>query len=89
MHKRALLSIDGGGIRGIIPLCALAEMERQLGKPAREVFSFIAGTSTGAIITGGLASSVGAEAMLKLYEELGAKAFRFDLLGFVFSLEGN
>ena len=65
MHKRALLSIDGGGIRGIIPLCALAEMERQLGKQCREVFSFISGTSTGAIITGGLASGISVESLLK------------------------
>jgi patatin-like phospholipase/acyl hydrolase len=86
MHKHALLSIDGGGIRGIIPLCALAEMERQLGKRSREVFSFIAGTSTGAIITGGLASGISAESMLTLYQQLGTQAFRFDLLGFISSL---
>jgi patatin-like phospholipase/acyl hydrolase len=86
MHKRALLSVDGGGIRGIIPLCALAEMERQLGRLSREVFSFVSGTSTGAIITGGLASGMSAEAMLALYQQLGSQAFRFDLLGFVTSL---
>jgi hypothetical protein len=86
MHKRALLSIDGGGIRGIIPLCALAEMERQIGKSTRDVFSFISGTSTGAIITGGLASGMSAEAMLTLYQEMGSQAFRFDLFGFIFSL---
>ena len=86
MHKRALLSIDGGGIRGIIPLCALAEMERQLGKQCREVFSFISGTSTGAIITGGLASGISVESLLKLYQEMGSQAFRFDLWGFITSL---
>ncbi|HEY3342974.1 MAG TPA: patatin-like phospholipase family protein [Anaerolineae bacterium] len=86
MHKHALLSIDGGGIRGIIPLCALAEMERQLGKRSREVFSFIAGTSTGAIITGGLASGMSAESLLNLYQQLATQAFRFDLPGFICSL---
>ncbi len=86
MHKHALLSIDGGGIRGIIPLCALAELERQLGKKTREVFSFIAGTSTGAIVTGGLAAGLSAEQMLRLYQDLGARVFHFDLLGFIFSL---
>ncbi len=86
MHKRALLSIDGGGIRGILPLCALAELERQLGRKSREVFSFIAGTSTGAIITGGLAAGLSAEQMLQLYQEMGTRVFRFDLLGFVCSL---
>ncbi len=52
MTKKALLAIDGGGIRGIIPLCALVALEQQIGKPAREVFSFMSGTSTGAIIVG-------------------------------------
>lgn len=86
MTKRAILSIDGGGIRGIIPLCALVELERQLGKPAREVFSFMAGTSTGAIITGGLAVGMSAERMLELYQTLGRAVFKFDLWGFITSL---
>ena len=67
MVKR-LLGIDGGGIRGIIPLCALVELEKQTGQLTRDVFSFIAGTSTGAIITGGLALGLSAEYMLALYQ---------------------
>ncbi len=54
MARKRILAIDGGGIRGILPLCALVELERQLGQPAREFFSFMAGTSTGSIISGGL-----------------------------------
>jgi uncharacterized protein len=88
MSKRILLSIDGGGIRGIIPLCALSELEKQLGKPARDVFSFVSGTSTGAIIAGGIASGLSAEQMLELYQSLGPKVFHFDLLGFVTNLGG-
>lgn len=86
MHKRTLLSIDGGGIRGIIPLCALSELERQLGQPARDVLSFVSGTSTGAIIAGGIASGLSAEQMLALYQTLGPRVFHFDLLGFVTNL---
>jgi patatin-like phospholipase/acyl hydrolase len=50
-----ILSIDGGGIRGIIPALVLAEIERQVGCPACEMFDLIAGTSTGGIIALGVA----------------------------------
>ncbi len=49
-----ILSIDGGGIRGLIPATILAEIERRTGKPIYELFDLIAGTSTGAILALGL-----------------------------------
>ncbi|GAB5388190.1 MAG: hypothetical protein Alpg2KO_11580 [Alphaproteobacteria bacterium] len=49
-----VLSIDGGGMRGLVPARVLAEFEKQLGKPISECFDLIAGTSTGGIITMGL-----------------------------------
>lgn len=49
-----ILSIDGGGIRGIIPALVLAEIERISERPACELFDLIAGTSTGAIIALGV-----------------------------------
>lgn len=45
-----VLSIDGGGIRGVIPATVLAELEARTGRPTAELFDLIAGTSTGAII---------------------------------------
>ncbi len=45
-----VLSIDGGGIRGIIPAYLLGEIEKQTKKPICELFDVIAGTSTGGII---------------------------------------
>lgn len=45
-----ILSIDGGGIRGIIPAIWLHELELELKKPISSLFDMIAGTSTGAII---------------------------------------
>lgn len=58
MVKR-ILSIDGGGIRGVIPARVLAELERRLAKkgnkqPLYKHFDLIAGTSTGGIIALGL-----------------------------------
>jgi patatin-like phospholipase/acyl hydrolase len=49
-----ILSIDGGGIRGIIPLTVLRHIEKQTGKPISDSFDVIAGTSTGGIIALGL-----------------------------------
>jgi uncharacterized protein len=67
MVKKYVLSIDGGGIKGIIPACALVKLEQATGKLARETFSFVGGTSTGAIIAAGIAAGVPAERILNLY----------------------
>lgn len=48
--KYKILSIDGGGIRGIIPAMLLAEIEKRTGKQIFEMFDLIAGTSTGGLL---------------------------------------
>ena len=45
-----VLSIDGGGIRGIVPAMVLQELERKLCRSVAESFDLIAGTSTGGIL---------------------------------------
>ena len=52
--KRRILSIDGGGIRGIIPAIVLNYIEERTGKRIATMFDFIAGTSTGGILALGL-----------------------------------
>jgi patatin-like phospholipase/acyl hydrolase len=52
--KKHILSIDGGGIRGIIPALVVAEIEARAGKPVSELFDVVAGTSTGGILAAGL-----------------------------------
>ncbi len=86
MARKRILAIDGGGIRGIIPLCALIELEKQLKQPARDIFSFMAGTSTGAIISGGLALGLSAERCLEIYTTLGDRAFKANPLDWILSL---
>ena len=49
-YKYKVLSIDGGGIRGIIPAKILAEIEKETGKQIHEMFDLIVGTSTGGIL---------------------------------------
>lgn len=54
--KFKILSIDGGGIRGLFPALVLAHLENYLGKHLAGVFDLIAGTSTGGLIAAGLGS---------------------------------
>lgn len=70
-----ILSIDGGGIRGVIPAIWLAELQQRLGRSLSDVFDFIAGTSTGAIIACGIANGVDIEEIVKLYTERGKEVF--------------
>ncbi len=49
-----ILSIDGGGVRGIIPALVLATLERISGYQIHELFDLVAGTSTGGILACGL-----------------------------------
>jgi len=51
-----VLSIDGGGIRGILPATWLMTLEEQTGKPVSELFDVVVGTSTGGILALGLTS---------------------------------
>lgn len=80
-----VLSIDGGGIRGIIPAMVLAEIERRTGKHISELFDFIAGTSTGGILSLGLVipgengkPKYKAEDLVGLYQENGQTIFSKD-----------
>jgi uncharacterized protein len=77
-----VLSIDGGGIRGIIPAMILAEIERRTGKRTAEVFDLVAGTSTGGILALGLTKpgqdggpEYSAKKLIDLYETEGGKIF--------------
>lgn len=62
-----LLSIRGGGIRGIIPCCCLMQLEQQLGGLTRDHVDFCAGTSTGALLTAAVAAGIPAADLLEVY----------------------
>ena len=77
---KKLLTIDGGGIRGVMALEVLLEIEKILGRgrPAFRLahyFDYIAGTSTGAIIAAGLSLGLSVQALLEFYQEKGAQMF--------------
>ncbi|WP_013324779.1 patatin-like phospholipase family protein [Gloeothece verrucosa] len=87
--KYRILSIDGGGIRGIIPAIILAEIEKRTQKPISSLFDLIAGTSSGGILALGLTKphlnldapgspptpQYSAEDLLELFVKHGAEIF--------------
>src|SRR5260221_14348328 len=73
---RRILTIDGGGIKGVFPAAFLATLEDEIGKPIADYFDLIAGTSTGGIIAIGLGLGMTAKELLHLYRETGGRIFR-------------
>ena len=76
-----VLSIDGGGIRGIIPATVLTQVEIMSGRRIFELFDLIAGTSTGGILALALTCPQGDRMPLSandarsLYLERGSRIF--------------
>ncbi|KAM1223097.1 hypothetical protein ACFX15_010216 [Malus domestica] len=86
-----ILSIDGGGVRGIIPATMLAFLESKLqkldGKDARiaDYFDYIAGTSTGGLVTAMITTPN--EKKQPLFEAHELKKFYFDESPYIFPQE--
>ena len=95
-----VLSIDGGGIRGIIPAVVLAAIEDRMKRPACEVFDLIAGTSTGGIIAlgvtvpgekrsdGRVSPRWSAHDLVGMYESEGPKIFHRSLVRTIETVDG-
>lgn len=63
-----ILSIDGGGIRGIIPATLLSQLEKVMTEPLWKFFDLICGTSTGGIIALAIAVGKSMEEMKRFYD---------------------
>jgi patatin-like phospholipase/acyl hydrolase len=72
---RRVLSIDGGGIRGVFPASFLASVEQAVGRNVGDFFDLVVGTSTGGIIALGLGLGWSAADVKKFYDELGPSIF--------------
>jgi patatin-like phospholipase/acyl hydrolase len=90
-----VLSIDGGGIRGIIPATVLADLELRAGRPVAELFDLVVGTSTGGILALGLTApgkdgSPGwrAEDLVNLYVREGPRIFHRSVFDRIRSVDG-
>jgi uncharacterized protein len=84
---KRLLSIDGGGLRGVLSLQILAKIERLLREHRgndelvlADEFDYIAGTSTGAIIASGLSMGMSVQELDDLYSDLATRIFTKRLL---------
>lgn len=69
-----ILSIDGGGIKGLYSAIVLSVFEKNFGKIS-DHFDLICGTSTGGIIALGLAAGKSADEIVKFYIDYGADIF--------------
>jgi len=72
MYK--ILSIDGGGIRGIIPARVLERLETHVPGIVQE-FDLYAGSSTGAVLAAGFASGFVPRFMRQMYQGFGEQVF--------------
>jgi patatin-like phospholipase/acyl hydrolase len=70
-----ILSLAGGGYRGIFSIYVLREIEEALGRPIAECFDLIAGTSIGGIIALGLALKVSCSEIIGVFEKQGGSIF--------------
>ena len=73
-----VLSIDGGGMRGLYTACLLRKLASNFHKPRLDIgkgFDLIVGTSTGAILAAGLAAGVPLERIIDLYTTEGKRIF--------------
>ena len=73
---KRILTIDGGGIKGVFPAAFLATVEDAIERSVADYFDLIVGTSTGGIIALGLGLGLSAKELLAFYEEHGPTIFK-------------
>lgn len=81
MKKFKILSIDGGGIRGVYSAIILKEIEDKFNIKLHEHFDLIAGTSTGSILAASIALGIPLSEVIDLYKNEGDKIFKLRTIG--------
>ncbi|BDU67589.1 MAG: hypothetical protein TYPL_2420 [Candidatus Tyloplasma litorale] len=66
-RKYRILSIDGGGMKGIFTAYALWRLEEEYNIKIIDYFDFIVGTSTGALISAGILSGISGKEIYETY----------------------
>jgi hypothetical protein len=74
--NRAILCLDGGGIRGIMTIQLLRTLEQVAGVPCHKLFDMVAGTSTGGIIAGLIAAGKSADEIEGMYTKFVKLVFK-------------
>uniref|UniRef100_A0A8C0U8Y2 Patatin like phospholipase domain containing 8 n=1 Tax=Cyanistes caeruleus TaxID=156563 RepID=A0A8C0U8Y2_CYACU len=76
-----ILSIDGGGTRGLVALQTLRKLEELTGKPVHQLFDYICGVSTGAILAFMLGLfHIPLDDCEELYHKLGSDVFKQNVI---------
>lgn len=75
MKTFRILSLDGGGLRGIFTCHVLNKLSYYLGEPLSSKFDLVIGTSTGSIIGGMISSNIPTSKILTLYKTLAKEVF--------------
>nr|XP_020643239.1 85/88 kDa calcium-independent phospholipase A2 isoform X1 [Pogona vitticeps]XP_020643240.1 85/88 kDa calcium-independent phospholipase A2 isoform X1 [Pogona vitticeps]XP_020643241.1 85/88 kDa calcium-independent phospholipase A2 isoform X1 [Pogona vitticeps]XP_020643242.1 85/88 kDa calcium-independent phospholipase A2 isoform X1 [Pogona vitticeps]XP_020643243.1 85/88 kDa calcium-independent phospholipase A2 isoform X1 [Pogona vitticeps]XP_020643244.1 85/88 kDa calcium-independent phospholip len=71
-----LLTLDGGGVRGVVLIQFLIAIEKAAGRPIRELFDWVAGTSTGGILALSVVHGKPMDHMRCLYFRMKDEVFR-------------
>nr|XP_019951679.1 PREDICTED: calcium-independent phospholipase A2-gamma-like isoform X1 [Paralichthys olivaceus]XP_019951680.1 PREDICTED: calcium-independent phospholipase A2-gamma-like isoform X1 [Paralichthys olivaceus] len=72
-----VLSIDGGGTRGVVPLQVLKLLEEETGRKIHQLFDYICGVSTGAVLAFMLGlAQFSLEECNDMYRRFGSEVFR-------------
>ncbi|XP_070843284.1 85/88 kDa calcium-independent phospholipase A2 isoform X2 [Chaetodon trifascialis] len=72
----SLLCLDGGGIKGLVLIQMLIALEREAGRPTRELFDWVAGTSTGGILALAIIHGKSMEYLRCLYFRMKEQVFK-------------
>ncbi|XP_071407867.1 85/88 kDa calcium-independent phospholipase A2 isoform X2 [Pithys albifrons albifrons] len=75
-NQDRLLCLDGGGIRGLVLIQLLLAIEKAADRPIREIFDWIAGTSTGGILALAIVHGKSMDYMRCLYFRMKDMVFR-------------
>uniref|UniRef100_A0A8C3SDT2 Patatin like phospholipase domain containing 8 n=1 Tax=Chelydra serpentina TaxID=8475 RepID=A0A8C3SDT2_CHESE len=76
-----VLTIDGGGTRGLVALQTLRKLEELTGKPVHELFDYVCGVSTGAILAFMLGLfHIPLDECEELYHKLGSDVFKQNVI---------
>ena len=75
-----ILSLDGGGIRGVVAATMLARIEQQISVPLNQYFQLVTGTSTGSILAAAIANGRSAKELIAVYQQKGSRIFPYQNL---------
>jgi patatin-like phospholipase/acyl hydrolase len=72
-----ILSIDGGGIRGVLAAQMLVNIQHRLQQPLNEYFDLISGTSTGSMLAAAIACGLSCQDIVELYRKKAKNIFPY------------